>query len=403
MRGAAVKIAAAALAAANSLLAASVLFTATASAATPGPAESPPAALASETSRGMQVATLTQPASKHWVWVNDFVFPHMADGMAYLVDGDTGRYLGTLSTGYGFVRVIPSRDGKLLYSPETYFSRGTRGKRTDVVTLYDAATLNVVGEIEIPPKRSSNLPMMADFAMSDDDRYLLIYNFTPAQSLTVVDTRTRKFVRAIETPGCALVYPTGPHSFFSVCGDGSLLLVTLDDGGAAHQQRTESLLPMGNDPVTEKAVRIGKVWYFVSFDGRLYALTVDAQGASVASPWWLTTEAEREEGWRPGGLQQLAVNPNDSHLYAIMHRGGIATHKDPGKDVWVFDVASRQRVRQIALKNLAGSIQITTDEHPLMFSISIDSTDLDVYDAASGSLLRTVQHIGTTPTIMVTP
>jgi len=33
------------------------------------------------------------PASKHWVWVNDFVFPHMADGMAYLIDGDSGRYL----------------------------------------------------------------------------------------------------------------------------------------------------------------------------------------------------------------------------------------------------------------------------------------------------------------------
>ena len=24
-----------------------------------------------------------------------------------------------------------------------------------------------------------------------------------------------------------------------------------------------------------------------------------------------------------------------------MHRGGIATHKDPGKDVWVFDVSTR--------------------------------------------------------------
>jgi len=38
-----------------------------------------------------------------------------------------------------------------------------------------------------------------------------------------------------------LVYPTGPRSFFSVCGDGSLSLVELDDGGAAHQMRTEPL------------------------------------------------------------------------------------------------------------------------------------------------------------------
>src|SRR5271165_2379842 len=260
------------------------------------------AELPADLTNAPQVATLNVPASKHWVWVNDFVFPHMSDGMAYLIDGDSGRYLGTLSTGYSFARVLLSRDGKIIYSPETYFSRGTRGKRTDVVTLYDTATLGPVGEIAIPPKRSTNLPMMANVALSDDDRYLLIYNFTPAQSLTVVDAAARKFVREIETPGCALVYPTGPRSFFSVCGDGSLLLVTLDDGGIARQKRTEPLLPMGDDPVTEKAVRIGKHWYFVSFDGRLYALTVDAQGASVASPWWLTTEEERKEGWRPGGL-----------------------------------------------------------------------------------------------------
>jgi methylamine dehydrogenase heavy chain len=365
-----------------------------------GPAR---AELPSDTSQGSQSATLPVPAPKHWVWVNDFVFSHMSDGMAYLVDGDSGRYLGTLSTGFGFAHVLLSRDGKLIYSPETYFSRGTRGTRTDVVSLYDPATLAAIGEIPIPPKRSSNLPMIGNQVLTDDDRFLVIYNFTPAQSLTVVDTNTRKFVREIESPGCALAYPTGPRSFFSVCGDGSLLLVTLDDNGGAQQKRTEPLLSMGDDPVTEKAVRIGRVWYFVTFDGRIYPLEVDSQHALVRPTWWLTSEAERKDGWRPGGLQQLAVNAGKSRLYAIMHRGGIETHKDPGKDVWVFDVSTKQRVQQISLKNLATSIQLSSDAHPLMYSISLEATDLDVYDATSGKLLRSVEHVGTTPTIMVTP
>ena len=361
------------------------------------------AELPADTLHGMPSATLAVPASKHWVWVNDFVFPHMADGMAYLIDGDTGRYLGTLSTGYGFERLLLSRDGKLIYSPETYFSRGTRGKRTDVVTLYDTATLGAVGEIAIPPKRASSMPMMSNAVLTDDDRFLLIYNFNPAQSVTVVDTRTRKFVREVETPGCALEYPTGPRSFFTVCGDGSLLLVSLDDNGAAQQKRTEPLLSMGDDPVTEKAVRMGRTWYFVTFDGRILPLEADAKGASVGPIWWLTSEAERKAGWRPGGLQQLALNSNDSRLYAIMHRGGIETHKDPGKEVWVYDVSRGQRVQQIALKSLASSIQLSSDQHPQLYSIFLNSTDLDVYDAGSGKLLRTVEHIGTTPTIMVTP
>jgi len=359
--------------------------------------------LTPDVGRGPEVASLAVPASKHWVWVNDFVFPHMADGMAYLVDGDTGRYLGTLSTGYSFSHVLLSRDSRLIYSPETYFSRGTRGKRTDVVTLYDTGTLGVVGEIPIPPKRSSNLPMIGNQVLTDDDRFLLIYNFNPGQSITVVDTKSRKFVREVESPGCALVYPTGPRSFFTVCGDGSLLLVNLDDKGGAQQKRTPPLLGMGSDPVTEKAVRIGHTWYFVSFAGRIYPLEVDADHAVIGTTWWLTSEAERKDGWRPGGIQQLAVNADKSRLYAVMHRGGIETHKDPGKDVWVFDVSTRQRVQQIVLKNSATSILLSRDEHPLLFSISIEATDLDIYDAPSGRWLRTVEHIGTTPTIMVTP
>jgi methylamine dehydrogenase heavy chain len=155
--------------------------------------------------------------------------------------------------------------------------------------------------------------------------------------------------------------------------------------------------------VTEKAVRIGRIWYFVSFSGRIYPLEAGAQEAVMGTPWWLTSDAERKAGWRPGGIQQLAVNTQKSLLYSIMHRGGVETHKDPGKDVWVFDVASRQRVKQFTLKNLATSIQLSSDPQPLLYSIFIEGTDLDVYDAASGKFLRSVDHVGTTPTVMVTP
>jgi len=359
--------------------------------------------LPSDLHEGATSLTLKLPASKHWVWVNDFVFPHMADGIVALIDGDTGNYLGTLSTGFGFTHILLSPDGRLIYSPETYFSRGTRGKRTDVVTLYDAATLKPVEEIAIPPKRSSNLPMIADQVLTDDGRFLLIYNFTPAQSLSVIDTKSRKFVREIESPGCALVYPTGPRSAFSVCGDGSLLLVTLDENGFGQERRTAPLLSMGEDPVTEKAVRIGRTWYFVTFDGRILPLDCDAHDAVLGATWWLTTDAERKAGWRPGGLQELAVDASRNRLYVIMHRGDRASHKDPGKDVWVFDVASHQRVQQFPLQNLAGSIQLSSDAHPLLYSIFMDSPDLDVYEAASGRHLRTVAHIGTTPALLITP
>ena len=344
-------------------------------------------------------------ASPHWVWVNDFVFPHMPDGQALLVDGDSGRFLGLLSTGFGFARVNIAKDGKTIFSPETYFSRGTRGTRTDVVTMYDPARLAPVGEIVIPSKRSSNMPMMADSELTDDGRFLLIYNFTPAQSVTVIDTRSRTFVGEIETAGCALVYPTGARSFFSICADGSLLNVRLDDKGQARSRdRTGHMFDVAGDPVTEKAVRVGDTWQFVSYGGVMYPIQVAKDGGlTLGTKWPLLSAADQAQQWRPGGLQQLAAHAGLNRLYSIMHRGGPETHKDPGKEVWVYDLAKHQRIQRIMMKNDSGSIQVTHDAKPLLFSAFIGSTTLDVYDATSGQWLRSVEHVGTTPTILVTP
>ena len=132
---------------------------------------------------------LPAASNPHWVWVNDFVFQHMGDGKAFLVDGDAGRMLGMLSTGFGFGGVVLPRNRSQILSPETYFSRGTRGTRTDVVTFYDPRKLSPTGEVQIEPKRASAMPMLAQSGLTDDDRFLFIYNFTPAQSITVVDVQ----------------------------------------------------------------------------------------------------------------------------------------------------------------------------------------------------------------------
>jgi len=350
------------------------------------------------------VVTLPQPTPAHWVWVNDFVFPHMVSGKAMLVDGDAGRFVGELDTGFGSMRVVPSLDGRVIYSPETYFSRGTRGERTDVISLYDPAHLSFISEIRIPPKRSSNLPMMANAQLTDDGRFLVVYNFNPGQSMTVVDTQTRKFVGEVESPGCALIYPTGNRSFFSVCGDGALLNTVLDDTGKVKSSdRTKPLFDVEHDPVTEKAVRVGDTWYFVSFSGTMYPVKADKGSLTLQPTWSLLSEQEKAAKWRPGGLQQLAVHGSSNRLYSIMHQGDLFTHKDPGREVWVYDLAQRARVQKISMQHDSGSIQVSRDAHPLMFSIFIESNVLDIYDATSGKFLRSVTDIGTTPTVLVNP
>ena len=100
----------------------------------------------------LTATTLPAKPGPHWVWVNDIVFHHMADGKSFLVDGDSGRMLGMLSTGFGHSSVVLPGNGAMILSPEVYFTRHTRGKRTDVVTIYDGRKLSPSDGNRHPPK-----------------------------------------------------------------------------------------------------------------------------------------------------------------------------------------------------------------------------------------------------------
>ncbi len=344
-----------------------------------------------------------QPRS-HWVWMNDVVFQHMADGKAYLLDGDSGRFLGMLSTGYGYNGVVPAHRGGIIYSPESYFSRGTRGARTDVVTIYSDTDLSVVGEVPIPPKRSSQLALIPAAMLTDDDRFLLIYNFTPAQSVTVVDTRTRQFVGEVETAGCALTYSTGARSFFSICADGALLAVTLNETGqASATRRTEPVFDVTRDAVSERAVRVGSTWWFSSAQGQMMAVEATPEGPQGRRAWWLTTPEERASGWRPGGLQPLAAHSASRRLFVIMHQGGPDTRKDPGKEIWTYDLDTGRRLGRLSLQNIVSSIAVSQDASPLLFACFLGRNAMDVYDGNTGGFLRSVNEVGATPTTLVAP
>jgi methylamine dehydrogenase heavy chain len=157
------------------------------------------------------------------------------------------------------------------------------------------------------------------------------------------------------------------------------------------------------DPVAERPVRIGDLWYFVSVEGRIHPFKYGKQGLEAGDPWWLTTKAERAQGWRPGGVQQLAAHAGRNRLYVIMHRGSRDTHKDPGKDVWVYDLATRKRLQKIAIQHLATSIKLSSDDRPLLYTAFADSAVLDVYNPRTGKLLRSVTDVATTPVLLVTP
>lgn len=380
-----------------------------------------------------QVASLGALTSPHRVWLSDLLLRRSA-----LFDLDRGAMLGQVSSGAGFaISPHPSIDGRELYLASTFYSRATRGERTDVVTIFDGATLQPVHEIVIPAKRADPGSGCATSTLSDDGRFLAVANMTPATSLSIVDVQRRRFSAEIETPGCALAFAAGPRRFFSLCGDGTALVIELDEEGRERtKSRSEPFFDAGPDPVIEKGVRHGDVWLFASFEGQLRGL--DFVGATPKSvvPWSLFAQDDQQAGWRVGGMQPLALHEASGRLYALVHQGGRHTHKAPGSEIWVYDVATHARVRRIPVRNpnaafLRGVLEldesrlvhrsiswlmervlpnpgvervaVSRDASPLLVTTTAFPSTLSVYDARSGEPLREVSEPGIASSLLVAP
>jgi methylamine dehydrogenase heavy chain len=304
--------------------------------------------------------------------------------------------------------------------PETHYSRGSRGERVDVLTVYDAASLAPVAEVVLPPRRAINALPTANAALSDDERFAAVFNSVPGTSLSIVDLERRALGAEVSTPGCSLAYAAGPRRFALLCGDGSLLLVTLDaEGRELAKTRSRPFFDPDADPVTEKAVRVGDEWLFVSFEGRVLPVDVSGGEARFGEPWSLLDDADRAGSWRIGGSQHLAIHAATRRLYSLVHQGGADTHKDPGSELWVYDLATRARVSRVTLRNpgltflgepieLGGGgrlwgwlldtvlgaaidfVAVTQDAEPLLVTASGFSGGLALYDARTGEFLRRV-------------
>jgi len=342
------------------------------------------------------VVKVPVPYAPHWALVHDFSFGNLIDSKFSLVDTDSQTFLGMLSAGQFATLDLSAKRGEL-YVGETYYSRGSRGERVDLVTVYDMATLAVAAEIEIPTKRANTVVNEGNATLTADERFFLVFNMNPATSVTVVDLDARRVAGEIPTPGCALAYATAERGFFMLCGDGSLLAVTLDAGGAASSQsRSAPFIDIDADPLSEKSSRIGATWYFASYAGRVQEIDASTPVARVGDVWWLTTDEERASGWRPAGWHGTAGHPDGRLFVAMMPNGYPGSHKDPATEIWVFDTSKRVRTARIALETPAIAIEVTADASPRLLVANTAGT-VDVYDANAGRYMHTVQGVGETP------
>ncbi|MDC0004333.1 hypothetical protein OAE19_08050 [Porticoccaceae bacterium] len=331
---------------------------------------------------------------------SSWIFAHSGDEVVILdVAAASHNYKGVLQAAH-FANFVESKRRNELYVAETVYSRGTHGIRTDLITIYDKVNISPIGEIILPDnKRGLLLSQKGSFQLTQDDRFALVFNFTPAASVLVVDVDKRQIVNEVPMPGCYMIYPSGERGFSTLCSNGALASFQLDEKGQLTGEHvSKSFNDIDIDPLFMKSTTIKGITYFPSFKGRLQPIDMRSDKAKVLKAWSLLDEQDQTESWRPSG-HQLITADNMGRLYILMRKNAIdGNHELGGEEVWVFDMAAKKRIARISLKKPGRSIEVTQGEQPYL-SVTNKDGAVDVYYGRSGHFIRSIAF-GGYPTVL---
>ena len=340
---------------------------------------------------------LAFPPEAHRAFIVDVEFESFVVGRVTVVDPDKKRVLGMVPTGFAAPSTL-SHDQKTLYSADIFYSRGTRGTRTDVLTAWDSSTLSPAWEVLIPSKRAESLTQRYGLKTSADDRFVYVYNFTPSTSVTVVDTQAKTVTAELAIPGCVLNYPVGNRRFASLCGDGSLQVVTLNDQGQETARNRTAFFDPNAEKLNERAVNVGDTYYFTTTTGTVRPVDFSGDAPKILGSWTLTTEAEKQAGWAPGGWQLMAVAPKLNRLYVLMHDAHEPMKwEDPSPLIWAFDLKTHKKVATLEAPVPVWSLQATGDDKPLLLGADIEG-GLQIFDLKTDKLNASMPKVAKTAT-----
>lgn len=338
------------------------------------------------------VETLPSLWPSSWVLVHDLNFTSLLDGRVVVVDTATSTHnLKGVMPAAQFASFIASKARAEIYVAETFYSRLTRGERTDVLTIYDTATLAPKGEIILPDnKRAQIVSTRNTLQLINNDTWALVFNFTPASSVTIVDLAERKVLGDVDLPGCAMLYPSGPRGFATLCADGTMTTIALDAQGAVASTKTgQAFNNIDADPMFMMPAMVGRTAWFVTFKGNIRGIDMAGAQAIEKPAFALGTAEGASPEWRPGGWQVITADAA-GRLYVLMSPAGKeGSHKEGGSEVWVIDPATKKRLQRIKLAAPGLSIEATQETAPSLVVARPDGV-LDVYDAVTGALRRSL-------------
>lgn len=345
-----------------------------------------------------KVTVATLPADMQRVYLIDLTIFHVADGKVWILDGNSLEMKGTLELGFLGLFYQPPKSDKI-YIASTFYDRLTRGNRADVVTVYDANTLQVVDEFPIPMKRVMPIQYRPLMQGSTDGKLLFIQNATPATSITVTNIAKKSSVE-LPAPGCYGTYPSIKSStrVSTMCGDGTFGTYTLNDAATEGKRKaSDKMFDADKDAWFIHGEKVGDNYAFISFNGMMHTVSLEGEAAKLVDSFSMSEGVEG--GWRPGGYQPFAID-GDGIAYVLMHSNGAeGSHKNPSEEIWSVDlkakkVVARSKAPTLVSMTIKGNTLYGINPlEPSVVKMTIDAGSKAVADAGSNKIGETATQI----------
>ena len=341
-----------------------------------------------------------------FVFLVDGNFWGIESGKVVIADvgAETDHHRGALGSAQ-FGNFAAAKTRPELYVVETFYARGHRGARTDVLTIYDRSTLNAIGEVVLPGgKRAQTLTEIGTFQLSVDDRFAYVFNFTPASSVTIVDLEKRRVVGEVDIPGCVHAFALKGGGFASLCGNGGVASTKLDaNGKQAGQTMSAPFHNIDTEPMFTRPAIIDGVGYFPTYHGKIQEIDFSGEEAKVGEAWEIAPARPAEGGKRFFGMMkgkkpesrlpsgwQLISSDEAGRIYLLMRATDtIDEHDSGGDEVWVVDPKSRNVVDRIRLRGESQLIEVTGAADPYLVALNLDMS-LDIFKASTGEFVRRI-------------
>ncbi len=321
----------------------------------------------------------------------------------FVIDGNSGRVVGMNDSGF-MANPFVASDGSFVGMASSVFSRIARGKREDYVELLDPQTYEPIADIALPNAPRflvGTYPWMT--ALTPNNKTLLFYQFAPSPAVGVVDLQAKKFDRMIKVADCYHVFPAKDDTFFMHCRDGSLLKVSMGQNGKDETKKTEVFHKENEFLINHPAYspKNGRlVW--PTYTGKIFQADLSSGEAKFLAPIEALTDAEKKDGWAPGGWQQVAYHRESEQIFLLVDKRADHKHKAPSRFALVIDAKTGKRIRKIELGHEIDSVGVSQDAKPQLYALSTGARTLFIFDPETGKETNKVDQLGTGPQVITT-